>query len=298
MEAAGHERATADLVLPATHLFGKVVLDESGQPVPAATVSFSSVDQQLITGTTDDKGGFELRGFTPGTIYAGATFSKGRESWTSDRVVFTVGDGEDHGPVELRLRKTRQVAGIVQSGFGPVPGAGVAIVPFRPGVMFGELVRTDVDGSFTAQVPAVTEAAAAVVSAGGFALQAFVLSPGETPKALQVSEAGGHLLVVLPEKPKEAEMEDFSLWIFQNGLPLPTGALYQWAVGLGKEPTDPSGRSMDIPNVAPGEYRACIVSRSVLVPWEASGWTAPLAKCATGQLSADGSVRLDLSSHP
>jgi hypothetical protein len=161
--------------------------------------------------------------------------------------------------------------------------------------MFGDSVRTDLDGTFTGKVPAMTETAAAVVSAPGFALRAFALSVGEGPQTLGVSEEGGSLELQLPEKPSDAERADnVSLWIFQNGLPVPPDALYRWAVGHGNPPAEP-GRKVLIPEVAPGEYRACTVAQAVLVQWEASGWTASLAKCTAGHLSAGDTLRLDLA---
>ncbi len=294
VETVGRERGTVDIVLPATHLFGKVVMDDSGQPAPSADVSLST-DAASMSQRADETGSFDYRGLPAGTVYAAALLSSAKGEWTSDRVVFSIGEGEDHGPVELRLRKTRQISGLVQSPRGPVPGAGVAVVPFRPLVMFGDSVRTDLDGTFTGKVPAMIETAAAVVSAPGFALRAFALSVGEGPQTLSVSEEGGSLELRLPEKSSDAEKEDnVSLWIFQNGLPVPPDALYRWAVGHGNSPAEP-GRNVTIPAVAPGEYRACTVAQAVLVQWEASGWAAPLATCTTGHLSTGGTLRLDLS---
>ncbi|HTQ78747.1 MAG TPA: carboxypeptidase-like regulatory domain-containing protein, partial [Thermoanaerobaculia bacterium] len=259
-----------------------------------ALVSLSSSESGTMTATVDENGSFEFRGLAPGMIYAGALLSSAEGSWTSDRLTLVLGEGDDHGPVELRLRRTRQVSGIVQSALGPVPGASVAIVPFRPIVMFGDAVRTDLDGSFSGNVPAMTDLAAAVVSAPGFALRAFALPAGQPAQILAVSEEEGNLELRLPEPPQESGRERFSLWVFQNGLPLPLDTLYPWAAGHGQEPAGPGSRGLAIPAVAPGEYRACIVSQALLVPWEASGWTAPLAKCAVGDLAAGSTLRLDL----
>lgn len=291
VDSDGHDRGTVEIALPTTHLFGKVVMDDTGRPVPSAEVGLAT-DEGNMSQHADDSGTFEFRGFPAGTVYAAASLFSGQGSWTSDRLTFAAGEGQDLGPVEIRLRKTRQVAGIVQSPFGPVAGASVDVVPFRPIVMFGDTVHTDLDGSFSAQVPGLTETASAVVSAPGFALRAFAVKVGEPPAPLPVSTAGGTLEVLLPEESEATRKESLSLWVFQNGLPLSLQALGEWALRHGQS-SDP--RKSIFPEMAPGEYRVCIVAQSVLVPWEVSGWTAPLAKCVAGQLEAGGTLRLDLS---
>ncbi len=54
---------------------------------------------------------------------------------------------------------------------------------------------------------------------------------------------------------------------------------------------------MGVPELAPGEYRACLAPLAVLVPLQESGRTAPLAKCANGTLIAGGALRLGLTEH-
>jgi hypothetical protein len=161
--------------------------------------------------------------------------------------------------------------------------------------MFGDSVRTDLDGSFTAQVPATTEIADVIVSPPGYALKAFPVVVEEAAPSLTVGEAGGDLEVLFPEKPKDAEKDEISLWIFQDGLPLPPNVLYQWARGHGKDTIAAQGKKLAVPALAPGEYRVCLAAQAVLVPWQASGFAAPLAKCASGQLPAGGALQLDLS---
>ena len=50
-----------------------------------------------------------------------------------------------------------------------------------------------------------------------------------------------------------------------------------------------------VPNLAPGDYRACLAAQAAIVAWEASGWSSSLAKCTAGQLAAGGFLELDLS---
>jgi hypothetical protein len=55
------------------------------------------------------------------------------------------------------------------------------------------------------------------------------------------------------------------------------------------------GNKLTVPDLAPGEYRACLAAQSVLIVWQASGFSAPLVKCTAGQLPSGGSLKLDLS---
>jgi hypothetical protein len=291
VEADGQGRATVEVDLPATRVFGKV-LDDAGRPVPSAFFEISTDDVDMYA-RTDDAGSFDVRGLSEGMAHVVATFSRSNEQWASDRISLFLREGEEVGPLELRMRKKRRFSGRVQSALGPVPGAGITVTALHPVRMAADAVRTELDGTFTAQVPDRTETAAVIVSPPGHALKAFVVSVEQAPQPLLVSREGGDLEVVYPEKPKDVGKEDFFLMIFQNGLLLPTQTLYEWALGHGRDVT--RGQTYAVPALAPGEYRACLVARAAVAAWESSGWTTPLAKCTTGQLTAGGTLRLDLS---
>ncbi|HEX4964944.1 MAG TPA: carboxypeptidase-like regulatory domain-containing protein [Thermoanaerobaculia bacterium] len=294
LEPDGQDRVWADLKLPATRVFGKVV-DDAGQPVSAASFGLSTDDGPVNT-DTDRTGGFEVRGVRSGMAYAAATSSSAQGTWTSDRIAVFIGEDAEVGPLELRMHKNKTLTGTVQSSRGPVPGAGVSVIPLRPTVMFGDSVRSELDGGFTAQVPASTEVADVIVSPPGFALRAFAVPLGEAAaQPLTVSAEGGSLEVLFPEKPKDAEKDEYSLWIFQDGLPLPVNLLHQWIAGHGSGAGAAQGKKLVVPQVAPGAYRACLAAQAIIVPWEASGFTAPMAKCTAGQLSAGSTLQLDLA---
>lgn len=292
VKADGEGRATAEIDLPATRVFGKI-LDDAGRPVPAASFEISTDDVDM-SARTDDSGSFDVRGLSEGMAHAVATFSRSNEQWASDRVSLFLREGEEVGPLELRMRKKKRISGAVRSPLGPVPGAGIAVMPLHPVGTGTDSVRTELDGTFTAQVPDRTETAAVIVSPPGHALQAFVISAGETPQPLVVGRDGGDLEIVHPDKPGEAAKDGFFLMVFQNGLLLPRQTLYEWALGHGRDVVT-QGRIYAVPALAPGEYRACLVPRAAAAAWRDSGWTAPLARCATGQLTAGGTLRLDLS---
>jgi hypothetical protein len=300
VESEGEDRVRADIELPSTRVFGKVV-DDAGHPMPAAVVLVST-DQGQMHKEADETGGFDFRGLPEGIAYAGATLSSVDGEWMSDRISLFLHDDEDVGPLEVRMRKEAKLSGLVESSQGPVPGAGVSVLSIRPSLMGGDSVRTDVDGTFTAHVAAPTELADVIVSAPGYALKAFPVAvdpnAAQAPQALLMEPQGGEIQILFPPSPEDLGKNAVSLWVFQNGLPLPQGNLYQWASGHGQAPPEVSGKgrkSLTVPELAPGEYRACLASQAVIVPWEASGWTAPLAKCATGTLTAGGALRLDLS---
>ena len=297
VQSDGEDRARADIDLPATRVYGKVV-DDTGHPMPAATVMVSTDDGAAVHMDTDPTGSFDFRGLTEGLAYAVARLSSGSGEWSSDRISLFLHDGEDFGPLELRMRQETKLSGSVRSARGPVPGAGVTVYGIRPSLMGGDSVRTEMDGTFTAHVPAPAQLADVMVSAPGFGLKAFPLVVGAgAAQPLVLEEQSGELIVLFPtpsEEPKDAT----TLWIFQNGLFLSKQALLQWTSAHGREPVSEAGKgqkSLTVPEMAPGEYRACLAAPAVLVPWQASGWTAPLAQCVSGTLAAGGMLRLDLA---
>jgi hypothetical protein len=290
VEAGRDGLAEVEIELPATRVFGKV-LDEKGRPMPSARLVVNTPDADVLA-SADEAGSFDVRGLSEGMVQVSGVFSSGEGEWTSDRIALFLRDGEETGPIELRMRKNRRFSGTVQSPLGPVPGASILVIPLRPPSLAGT-ARTDLDGSFTALVPAATESAVVIVSPPGHALKAFTVPVGDAPQTLRVGREGGELEVLVPEKSEDIEREEVILMVFQNGLPLPTRILNQWALGHGRDLAIPG--KVAVADVAPGEYRACLTARVVLASWEASGWTAPLAKCTTGQLTAGGTLRLDLS---
>ena len=292
------DRLQVDIDLPATRVFGKAV-DEEGHPLPKAVFSVST-DNVNLASTADDTGSFDVRGLSEGMAYAGATFSSADGDWSSDRIPLFLHDGEDVGPLAVRLRKHVKLSGQVRSVRGPVAGAGISAVALRPVVQFADSVRTEPDGTFTAQVPAAAEAIDVVVSSPGYGLKAFpVAVGGAPPPPLVVDEESGSLEIVFPPPAADSQLKATSLWVFQNSLPLLPDTLHQWALGHGQEPArergSGKGPTWTLPELAPGDYRVCLVDQSLLVSWELSGWTSPAVACSAGQLTAGGSLQLDLT---
>jgi hypothetical protein len=83
--------------------------------------------------------------------------------------------------------------------------------------------------------------------------------------------------------------------VFQNGLPLHRPQLQSWARGHGGRYSDASGADFQIPQLAPGDYRVCVVKRSALTDWALSGWQKGPAECVAGPLASGGTLRLNVA---
>jgi len=163
------------------------------------------------------------------------------------------------GPIELRLHATRRLNGTVSSSRGPVVGSQVLVLARTPGGG-GAVATSGTDGSFHVDLPQRVSRVEAIVSAPGFALRAFDASAEGEPLALQVTEEAGNLEITIPLTDDEALRENLILAVFQNGLYVPGSILGQWTADQGQS-RERRGRALQVPNVAPGEYRACLVPR-------------------------------------
>lgn len=276
-------RATADILLPDTRVFG-AVLDESGKPVPGADVLLQSERVEVFE-TADAAGAFEARGMPEGPAWLAA----GVKSRSSGRTLVTLAAGRAVGPVELRLRSTKQLRGKVVSPTGPVPGARVdLLVSFPPDG--GGSAKSGADGTFQVEIPEKAQRFIAIVSAPGFALKAFDAST-EAPLSLPVSQNGGTLEIGIEPEVGDLLRQDLAIHLFQNGLHVPHYVVGQWARDHGQSLL---GRSLRLPSVAPGEYRVCLVPARL--PLEGDPATAGV-DCQSGFLFAGESLSLKVGAH-
>lgn len=284
VETGRSGRATLTLDLPDARVFGRV-MDEKGQPVPEAQVVVMAEGIDPVMAVTGAEGTFDVRALPEGTAWLGAE-SKDR---VSGRTLVTLLEDRAVGPIELSVRPLKELTGTVTSSQGPVPGAQVTILSYPSGA--GDAATTDDAGGFRIKVPESATRLVAIVSAPGFALRAFPASAEGVPLALAVSEAGGDLEVSLPWNPEEFLEKGRVLVFFQNGLPLPANIPFQWAYDQG-QPREIKGRTFRIPNVAPGDYRVCLVIQGNpmdVVPAEADACDAgTLAPGATLTLRPGG----------
>ncbi|HEY6554482.1 MAG TPA: carboxypeptidase-like regulatory domain-containing protein, partial [Vicinamibacteria bacterium] len=245
VQAGDSGKASLDVALPDTRVFGRVV-DEQGKPVPAAdVVALTETADMLVT--ADAMGSFELRGLQEGPVWLAAESSKK----ASDRVFTVLAEGRAAGPIELRLRPTRRVTGTVLSARGPVAGAHVMLLARTPDGG-GAAATTDTAGRFEADLPRAVTRIAAIISAPGFPLRVFETAVAEEALSFHVSEEGGSLELRLPLDGDELQRENLVLALFQNGIPVPMAVLGRWAFDHG-QPRGGVGGAFRVPEVAPGE---------------------------------------------
>lgn len=273
-------KATADIALPDTRVFGTVV-DERGRPVPRAEVVVLG-ERVEVAEEADAVGGFEVRGLPEGTAWLAA----GQGTRSSGRTFVSLAEGRAAGPIRLRIEPVKRLAGTVASPLGPVAGARVDVIASVPAEGGGS-ARTDPRGGFEVELPEKTRRVVAVVSAPGFALRAFEAAAGP-PLSLAVSEDAGEIEIRLQGDAAELLRQDLRVALFQNGLQIPPYVYSQWAHEQGQ----PRGaQSLRIPNVAPGEYRICLVP--MRLPLEGDPAAAG-AECASGLLFRGGTLALEL----
>ena len=180
-------------------------------------------------------------------------------SRTSDRVSANLVEGRAVGPVELKLHQTKRLNGLVLSSLGPVAGSRVMILARTPDGG-GAIAMTDTEGAFQVDLPQAASRIVAIASAPGFALRAFDAMADPKPLLLQVTEDKGSLEVALPLTREDLLRQNLVLVAFQNGLPIPTWVLSQWAFdhGLSRDSVDQPGVFPMSPPASTGSasYRA------------------------------------------
>jgi hypothetical protein len=284
-------RAKVEIALPNVRVFGRVV-DEEGKPAAGAQVGMNMEGASDLV-RTDATGAFSSRGLAEGPLVLVANASSPQGKSVSDPATVFLKDGQESGPIELHLRRMRTVAGKVVSPPGPAVGALVAAVPSGMEQFPVEEARTDLDGSFTLQVPTGAQSAFFYVSAPGDAFRAFAVQLDGSTVTLAVEADAGTLEVAVPYSRAEIDEQDLSPpWFLQNGIPVPAAFLRSWSLGHGEPYADPAYTRLRIGNLAPGNYQVCFASRSRVVHAHRTGWANPPGSCASGSLAAGATLRL------
>ncbi len=249
------DRAEVEIVIPTARVFGRVV-DEHGKPVEAAQVTLAPTDNFLLSEPSDAQGSFEFSSVPAGPLEIAASLGKG-EAFAEPNALAVV-EGQDLGPIELRLVQGKPYQGKVISNRGPVAGARVSAFPSVPPMGMSGDVHTNLEGAFRLNLPSSVQRFVAVVSAPGTAFRAFDLAVGE-PVNLYVSDDSGTVRLRVSEEGKKGRVLHF----FQDGIEVPLFLLRRWARGQGTlaEPT-----LEEFPALAPSEVRVCLAA-----PGEASG---------------------------
>lgn len=280
----GDGRASADIELPDTRVYGRVV-DPSGAPARGARVDLTSLVSTLQT-TADEKGEFEFRAFPEGTLGISAEGTDGKQE-VSDSYMFQASEESPHGPVVLVLRRNEVVRGKVLAATGPVIGATVSAWPLDGGDGTVSTVRSGIDGRFELKVPEGTRSLRIILSPPAGALKSFDLnvSPG-SDLLLQVEPLGGELVVDVGG----GSFDDKVLAVWQGEIGIPTGTLGRWAEGNGVR-FQKEGR-VHIPKLAPGSYTVCLGTIALIDPGEIGTWKKTRATCASGYLAASSTLEL------
>lgn len=280
-------RATVSIDLPDTRVFGRIV-DERGQPVAGAGLELASQSLDQFV-QTDDAGSFDVRGLPAGSLALMAADSQARQS---ERTVLEIVDGRSVGPVELRLRSTKELSGTVLSSRGPVAGARVVLRAFSPTIGGGD-AATGPEGTFTLKIPQNVAAATVVVRAPGHGTKAFPVVAGEKPLALTLPQGAGEIAIALPRGVMDLFRENLRVILFQDGMEVPVNLL---RAGAGPQALPDAEPILRLADLAPGGYSACLAHRQV----ESKGAALePAAKdaavtCDSGQLTAGGTLALTL----
>jgi len=277
--------------LPDTDLFGQVV-DETGQPVAGAEVAFSAGGQTQQQ-ATNRAGDFSFRGFPEGSVVISAKDRNGHSIRKSSATMLSIWEGAPVGPVRVEIRETVEITGRVLGATGPIPGTVVQASTHEPRLAgFRDSSRTDLNGHFGVQAHRQATHLQVVFSPPGHALATRVF-PVDGPIDWVASRNGGSV-VIHGWQPQEDDIH-LALFLFQDGLPISHGTLFQWARSHG-EIWRPTGDHITIPQMAAGRYRVCLGLRGQMTraTFETGDWTDALDHCVEGQLLAGGELRLDL----
>lgn len=288
--------ARVELVVPDTLVEGEVVL-ESGHPARGAWVQVvEAAERTAHRVAVDGEGRFFVRGLEGQTSFQ-AELQRGDEQLTSDVVgVNVLGNTAPPGVLPLVVRERHTLRGrVVDEAGSPIPGAFLLILPLPGSGQLGGMENTisDVDGTFAADIPATCRRAQVVALAPGFALTARWFTVEGHEAAMMLSREGGTVRVHLPEATATSNAGSVPV-LFQDGAFLDLPTLARWSTGQG-QPPPPAHGTWQIPRLAAGSYRFCLVALEQAGLAIASGGAAGLLRgCSDGVLHPGGSLELNL----
>lgn len=287
-ELSEDRRGGLELVIPDTRFEGTVV-DIQGEPVEGASIWASGPGGQ--TQRSDADGAFMMRGLRPGKYRINAESGDGRLK--SSIHYFELDDEDSPAPIELVLTAGRWIEGQVigPSGRGVVGAKIVALVEQSRQRWIATTTPetfTDLSGTFSLNVPDLTEGVQLTVFPPGFATrQLRVDSRSEEPLLISVEPHGGTLRVRYGEEPLNR------ISIFRAyALPF-YPYLINWAALNGEE--NRIGGTLSLPMLEPGYYYAC---KDLAVDVRLAGHLPPGAesRCVGGALSPYGELVLEFLS--
>jgi len=279
-----------EIEIPDTLLSGKVK-DAQGEPVAGAMVTARRADRVSML-SSDAKSGadgeFAFRGLAEGKYLVSAKRTNPSQPFgldaSSPRVDVTVREGRAVRGVELVLAGRNTVRGVVLSSTGPVAGARVAVWPRTERPAAGAYIDdrvTGPTGEVEADVPGSTIGVTVIVDPPGLPTSfGYVPLAGSGAGTLrfQVAEAGGRLVVVIPQEARESWPGSPILHHEGSWVPLPGLAVR----GRQEKQTDPELGEVvrwTHPSIAYGAYALC---PSTFLD----------QRCATGYLQPEGELVL------
>lgn len=290
----GKDIAEIELELPDTWLRGRVV-DESNKRVAGAIVNVKTSGTTLepqVQGRSGESGDFEFFGLPPGPLLIGADADGDR---SSDRITVQLSEGKDPEPVVLKVRPQVRITGTLVSPMGAVAGAKLKAAPVGVPYFTARPVTSDAQGRFELFLPPAAREMFLAVAPPGFAFRMLRLPvTKEREITVGVEQMAGTLILESDVPHMAEEPEDPYVVVFHKGSLEALPLLSTWALMAGEVTASPT--LSRIPNVEPGDYRACW-----MLPSEKSGFdlgVVPQGRCAEGFLSPNGELTLKLPDAP
>ncbi len=287
-EPSGDGQAWVELVVPDTLLEGTVV-DSQDRPVESARVTAAGGPSGGQTQYSDEEGAFTMRGLRHGSFWLKAESKDRRLKSRILKLELEPEEGPE--PVELVLGPGRLVQGQVigPSGRGIIGAKVIGLIEQTSEQPIENVVPealTDLNGTFSLELPELTEGLQLTVFPPGFATRQIRVdsrSPG--PVLIRVEAHGGTLEV------QHGALERYRVRVYSTfSLPF-YPYLVNWAELNGE--TNDFGDRLTLPMLEPGHYYAC------KDPGFESQMTGRLpqgggARCVGGQLSPYGELSLVL----
>ncbi|HEX2832380.1 MAG TPA: carboxypeptidase-like regulatory domain-containing protein [Thermoanaerobaculia bacterium] len=261
--ATEDEPAHADVRIANTRIEGSVV-DDEGQAVAHAEVTFNRGPERLGSVTTDAEGEFAVSGLLSGDATAIATAAGKRSALVSLRI-----HEDANAPLRLVVRELSALKSRVMGPAGPVAGARVAIWPEAGGQV--SLSITDGDGFFTAMGQPPGPRLLLAVHAPGLALHLGAID-STPPQQIMLTTLSGTIDVESKSRP---------MFLDHGGMRLPLQLALKLLAPAAT--SDAEGRRLHLGDLPPGDYRVCAPN----------GAGEPL--CASGWLAAGASLQLNLA---
>ncbi len=284
-EPEGGGTARIEIVLPDTSLAGEVV-DESGRPLPGASVVVATGRDRRTQAKTNDRGAFTLRGLSPGAHAVRASAGERTSGW----VTASVAEKGESTRLRLVASKMLELHGTVISPSGPVPGTQVVAIPALGSAGISSILEAVSDplGRFRLTLPATTPAVTLLVFPPGNALRVLHFSVEEgRPLEIRVQPSGATLVLELPGGGAADSPEPL---LGHGGAFTLLGMLSPWIRLAGAQRTASGG--LVLPEVEPGDYTFCLGDAPIATATLTGGGGAMPPGCAAGTLAPYSTLTL------